>query len=135
MTRKTENSGQTAKRRKTGGRDFKRGEPSPNPKGRPKKEFDLVTRCRELTPPIIERYAKLGRAAQTAAHVLAGRVVIEYGHDKPRQRTELTGPDGAPLVPGSMVTVYMPSNGRENESPEDEIAEPPPAPVADGTGD
>lgn len=49
-------------------------------------------------------------------------------------KLQLTGKDGAPLVPGSTVTVYMPSNGRENESPEDEIAEPPP-PVADGSGD
>ncbi len=134
MTRKTENSGKSAKRRKTGGRDFKKGAPSPNPKGRPKKDFDLVTRCRELTGPIIEHYGRLGRRARTGAEVLAGKVVIEYGHDKPRQRTELTGPNGAPLVPGSMVTVYMPSNGRENESPEDEIPEPAP-PKADGSED
>lgn len=109
MTRKTENSGKTAKRRKTGGRDFKRGEPSPNPKGRPKKEFDLVTRCRELTGPIIEHYGRVAARAKSGWQVMAGKVVIEYGHDKPRQRTELTGKDGAPL-PSSVVLV-VPDDG------------------------
>jgi len=109
MTRATENRRKTGKR---GGRNrttWKKGDPTPNPKGRPKKDFDLVTRCRELTPDIIERYAEMGARAKTGPEVLAGKIVIEYGHDKPRQRTELTGPNGAPLaVP---VVMVVPNDG------------------------
>lgn len=111
MTRKGGNSGKTAvprKRRKVGGRDFPKGK-SGNPKGRPKKDFDLVTRCRELTPDIIERYGMLGARAKTAGEVLAGRIVLEYGNDKPRQRTEITGKDGAPLA--APIVLVVPDDG------------------------
>jgi hypothetical protein len=83
-------------KRRGAGRPFPPGNRA-NPSGRPKKDFDLVTRCRELTPDIIERYGKLGKGAKSAAEVQAGKVVIEYGYDKPKQRTELTGKDGAPI--------------------------------------
>jgi len=84
-------------KKKPRGKPFKRGAPSPNPDGRPKKDFDLVTRCKELTPAIIERYAIMGATATTAAEVSAGKVVIAYAEGLPRQRTEITGLDGEPL--------------------------------------
>jgi hypothetical protein len=97
MTRKTENRQKTGKR---GGRrrtTWEPGVPSPNKDGRPKKDFDLVTRCRELTPAIIEHYGQMGANAITGADVMAGKVVVEYGNDKPRQRTEITGKGGGPI--------------------------------------
>jgi len=115
-TRAGKNSDGSAKRRPRG-RPFSKGETG-NPAGRPKKNFDLVTRCRELTPDIIERYAKMGALARSGADVMAGKIVIEYGHDKPRQRHELTGPNGAALNPARVV-LMLPPNGRDvKPSPE-----------------
>lgn len=87
----------TPAKRKPRGRPFKKGAPSPNPKGRPKKDFDLVTRCKELTPDIIERYAVMGASAMSSADVSAGKVVIAYAEGLPRARAEISGPNGAPL--------------------------------------
>lgn len=113
MTRKVQNRTKTDKRRspkqrKPNAGQFKKGTTG-NPKGRPKKDFDLVTRCRELTPDIIERYGMLGARAKTAGEVLAGRIVLEYGNDKPRQRTEITGPGGLPLA--APIVLVVPDDG------------------------
>lgn len=62
------------------------------------------------------------------------KLALEQLQGRARQSVEMTGPGGTPLVPGSMVTVYMPSNGRENENPDDEIDEPE-APGADASSD
>jgi hypothetical protein len=120
MTSSGENRRKGDKVERRGGKrstSFKKGQPSANPKGRPKKDFDLVTRCRELTPAIIEHYGKMGASAETAAEVLAGRVVLEYGNDKPRQRTELTGPNGAPLG-RTQVLLVLPDDGSGPDEPD-----------------
>jgi hypothetical protein len=108
-TQPGKNSGGTAEAKR--GRQFSKGA-SGNPSGRPKKDFDLVTRCQELTPDIIERYAEMGARAKSTADVAAGRVVIEYGYDKPRQRHELTGANGKALQ-GVSVVLTLPANGRD----------------------
>lgn len=110
LTRMGENSKGSAKRRPRG-KPFPKGKTG-NPAGRPKQDFDLVTRCRELTPAIIERYGAMGARATNGAEVLAGKIVVEYGHDKPRQRHEVTGPDGTPLNPARVV-LMLPPNGRD----------------------
>jgi hypothetical protein len=56
----------------------------------------------------------------------AQKLIIEQVQGRARQHVELTGKDGAPLAPPATVRLYMPSNGRENENPEDEIKEPKP---------
>jgi len=66
----------------------------------------------------------MGARAETAAEVMAGKIVIEYGHDKPRQRTELTGKDGAPLN-GPTVLLCLPDDGSGPDEPGSDPANKP----------
>lgn len=107
MAENTRKAGKRGGRRRT---TWKPGIPSPNKAGRPKKDFDLVTRCRELTPDIIEHYAKLGRTARGGYAVKAGEIVLHYGNDKPRARAEITGKDGEPLASVDQVILVVPND-------------------------
>lgn len=110
MTRPTGNRQKSAKRKPRGrGRPFLPGN-NANPLGRPKKDFDLVTRCRELTADIIEHYATLGRTARSGYAVRAGEIVLHYGNDKPRSRAEVTGKDGGPLASVDQVILVVPND-------------------------
>jgi len=79
------------------GRPFTPGNQAAVGHGRPKKDFDLVTRCQELTPDIIEHYGARGAVAETGADVEMGKVVVAYGHGRPKATHEHTGPGGGPI--------------------------------------
>lgn len=84
--------------RKVVGRPFKKGE-SGNPAGLPKANLDFRERCRRAVDEhVIERWIKEiennGDNWPEAAKQLAA-----YGYGKPTERHELTGSDGAPLIP------------------------------------
>jgi hypothetical protein len=79
------------------GRPFEPGNQAAVGYGRPKKDFDIETRCKELSQDIIEHYATMGKTATTGPEVEAGKVVLAYAHGKPRVRLEHSGPGGGPL--------------------------------------
>lgn len=62
--------------------------------------------------PIAQRFAEMGERGESSADVAAGKVVLEYAWGKAKQRTEVTGANGAPL---NGPVFYLPSNGRDIE--------------------
>jgi hypothetical protein len=114
------------------GRPFAPGNQAAKGKGRPKKDFDLETRTRELSPEIIERYAIMGRRAKTTAEVTAGRVVLAYAWGNPRARVEHSGPGGGPIPMSSMDKMTSEDIRRElaalegDEQSDDEPGDPEP---------
>lgn len=97
------------KRPKNGG-NFEKGNKAAKGHGRPKHDFDIETFCRSASMPIARRFAEMGERAETSAEVAAGKCVLEYAWGKAKQRTEVTGANGAPL---NGPVFYLPSNGRE----------------------
>jgi hypothetical protein len=97
------------KRSKNGG-VFAKGNKAAKGHGRPKHDFDIETFCRNASMPIARRFAEMGERGESSADVAAGKVVLEYAWGKAKQRTEVTGANGAPL---NGPVFYLPSNGRD----------------------
>lgn len=95
----------SANRPKTGRRApksaFKPGQ-SGNPNGRPKKtqeEYDLEAACKEKAPAAIKVIEALMYGAdKDSVKLAAATFIIERGHGKAVQKSELTGKDGAPIA-------------------------------------
>lgn len=95
------NRSKNGKREPNGGR-FQKGNQASKGKGRPRKDFDLETVARELSEPILRRFAEMGEGARSPQAVAAGKVVLAYGWGNPRERKEHSGPDGGPIHVSSM---------------------------------
>lgn len=93
----TRSDGKREENAKPRGRPFEPGNQAAVGHGRPKKDFDLVTRCQDLSEDIIEHYGLRGARAETGAEVEMGKVVVAYGYGKPRARHEHSGPGGGPI--------------------------------------
>lgn len=102
------------KRSKNGGR-FERGNQAARGKGRPKKDFDLETEAQVLSPPILRRFAAMGARGVFPHDVAAGRVVLAYAYGNPRERKEVSGPNGGP-VPMAAVALTTEEARRELEA-------------------
>lgn len=96
------NRSKNGKREPNGGR-FQKGNQASKGKGRPKKDFDLETVARDLSEPILRRFAEMGEYARTPQAVAAGKVVLAYGWGNPRERKEHSGPGGGPIPVASSM--------------------------------
>lgn len=82
---------------------WKKGQ-SGNPRGRPRKNAEVERLCQEaLTNPDGSNFAvqQLRRIALEAEldrdRIKAIELLTAYAYGKPRQRTEVSGPDGGPI--------------------------------------
>jgi hypothetical protein len=93
MAKDAGNSEKTVK-----GTPFKPGQ-SGNPSGRPKVPLDLVAKCKDITPEVINFWIDLMRDSneKAADRLRASENIIERGFGKARQAMELTGEDGGPV--------------------------------------
>lgn len=78
-----------------------------NPGGRPKKDFDLRDKCQDLTPAMLDQIVRIANdeSEKTANRIECCKFIVAYGHGKPMQKQELSGPDNMPLIPKLLVTV------------------------------
>lgn len=93
----TRSDAKRAENAKPRGRPFEPGNQAAVGHGRPKKDWDIVTRCQDLSADIIEHYGLRGARAETGAEVEMGKVVVAYGFGKPHARHEHTGVGGGPI--------------------------------------
>lgn len=77
---------------------------SGNPGGRPRVESEVRELARVQTKDAIATLAEIMTDKKSAARarVLAANALLDRGWGKPRQ--EITGSDGAPLIPESQLT-------------------------------
>ena len=88
----------------------KRGNPnwvkgvSGNPGGRPVGIFDLRALAQERTEEALAVLAEImaDKDAPHAARVSAANALLDRGHGKPMQTTEVTGKNGEKLIPDNM---------------------------------
>jgi hypothetical protein len=78
---------------------FEKGK-SGNPGGRPKENDELKELAREHTAEAINRIVFWMRSDEPKASLTASMALLDRGHGKPIQATELSGPNGAPLTSG-----------------------------------
>lgn len=72
---------------------------SGNPGGRPKEVIEIRDLARQYTSEAIKRLAEIMRSDNERAAVAAINALIDRGWGKAMQAMEVTGKDGAPLVP------------------------------------
>lgn len=98
-TRRTKKRGKSAVSltRKPRGKPFAPGNQAGKGHGRPKKDWDIETEAKALTPAILARFAVMGANARSPHDVAAGKVVIAYAEGLPKARTEHSGPGGKPI--------------------------------------
>jgi Family of unknown function (DUF5681) len=77
---------------------------SGNPGGRPKEVKEVVELARQFTTAAIMRLADWVNSDDPRASVAAAQALLDRGWGKPVQSNELSGKDGAPLVPTLSVT-------------------------------
>lgn len=80
---------------------------SGNPGGRPKGLINVVELARSHTDIAIAALKRIAGDPNVppAASVAASVALLDRGWGKPTQPTELTGKDGAPLVPSLSVVI------------------------------
>ena len=85
---------------------FKPGQ-SGNPGGRRKLPEEMVGLARKHTVEAIETLAKIMQdtKAPAAARVSAASTILDRGWGKAMQPSEMTGKDGAPLIPSLQVVI------------------------------
>lgn len=74
---------------------------SGNPSGRPKKTPELIeieNLCKEASPRAIERLKEWVESDNAKASVSASMGLLAQGFGTPKQRVEVSGKDGQPLV-------------------------------------
>lgn len=99
------------------GRPFQKGK-SGNPGGRPKELAEVRELARKHTTVAIERLVEWMRSNQPKASVAACNAILDRGWGKAPQSMELTGKDGAPLVPVLNITYGDGRSGQSEPSPE-----------------
>ena len=76
---------------------WKKGDPSPNPSGRPKENVEFLARCKSA----VDKYvidAWLVEVEHFGPNWMkASELLAAYGYGKPTQRLEHTGADGKPI--------------------------------------
>jgi hypothetical protein len=72
---------------------------SGNPTGRRATAFDLVKRCRALTPDLVEQLVSLTTDKDRKVALQAITYLIDRGWGRARQAVEVSGPEGERLFP------------------------------------
>lgn len=86
----------TKKKRKAGGKPFKKGQ-SGNPTGRPKKDKNLVETIKEFTPTIMSQLFRCVLEGEPKDIVPASRLLLAYGYGKPSETITLEGNPDKPI--------------------------------------
>jgi hypothetical protein len=73
---------------------------SGNPSGRPKIVEELKSRCRDLTPKILERLEYwLGQDGDPAASIKAALILLDRGYGRSTEYLELSSNNSSAVVP------------------------------------
>ena len=104
----------------------KKGEPSRNPSGRPKKIPELEILLADVLGEekdgmtAAEAILKKLRQMATQGNVRAIEMLLDRAYGKPTQRTEVTGRDGSPLSGSFIVEVQQTTNGDSSDTSDGE---------------
>jgi hypothetical protein len=90
----------TARRQGGKGRPFVKGDPRSNLKGRPpltleQREFNEL--CKQKAPDALNRIEKNYAKATGMVGFLANSYIVDRGYGRPKQATEVSGPDGGAI--------------------------------------
>jgi len=78
---------------------------SGNPGGQSKQQRNIAELAREYGPAAIRRLAYWMESEDPRASTTAATALLDRGFGKPKQETEVTGKDGAPLMPSLHITM------------------------------
>ncbi|MDR3564777.1 MAG: hypothetical protein P4N59_25560 [Negativicutes bacterium] len=84
MTEKAKTSGEKTGRQERSGPDR-----SGQATGKPEKGIDLVLRCREMTPEVLDQIATVLREGKEADRLRAAAMILAYGWGKEPQTVDL----------------------------------------------
>ena len=99
-------------RAKGAGRGGKREGAGRKPGVQNKVTRELKGAAQVYTAEALEVLIKIARSGKSeSARVAAAIAVLDRGHGRPKQQTELTGKDDAPLT--ERTVIVLPANGRE----------------------
>lgn len=79
---------------------FKPGE-SGNPGGRKAQPPGVTKEFRDATPKCVQRLVKIVTYGKDGDAIRAADIILNRAWGAPTQRQEVTGADGAPLIPGT----------------------------------